>query len=90
MLAAFSLAGETDVHRANALKTLAAVAINGVAAVAFAAAGRVDWPLAAAMAVSAVLGGRNGAQLALRTGPQVVRWTVIAVGLGVEIWQLVR
>jgi uncharacterized membrane protein YfcA len=50
----------------------------------------VDWPLAAAMAVSAVLGGRYGAQLARRTGPQVVRWTVIAVGLGVEIWQLVR
>ncbi len=89
MLAAFALAGETDVHRSNALKTLAAVAINGVAAVYFAGAGRVDWPIALMMGVSSTLGAAQGAKLALRFGPKVVRWTVVAVGVGIGVWQLV-
>jgi uncharacterized membrane protein YfcA len=90
MLAGFALAGETDVHRANALKTLAAVAINSVAAIYFAISGNVRWPEALWMAVGAIAGGRYGARLALRFGPKVVRGTVIAVGLGIGVWQLLR
>ena len=90
MLVAFALPGDTDVHRSNALKTLAAVAINGVAAVYFAGAGRVDWPIALMMGVSSTLGAAQGAKLALRFGPGVVRWTVVAVGVGIGVWQLLR
>lgn len=82
ILAALGLMGVRDIHRANGLKNLAAVCINGVATVTFVVGGRVVWSVAAAVAVGAVVGGVAGAGVARRVGQRAVRWTVMAVGLG--------
>lgn len=73
MLAAFSLLGVDSIHEANALKSLLGVLINGVASVAFLAAGRGDlrstWPIV----VTAVAGGYWGAAAARRVDAKRIR-----------------
>ncbi|MBM3801813.1 MAG: sulfite exporter TauE/SafE family protein [Acidimicrobiia bacterium] len=80
MLAALSLLGLTDIHQMNGLKNLFALCINVVATAYFLAAGLVNWPVAATMALGAVAGGYGGAGLARKVGPAIVRRTVIAIG----------
>lgn len=80
MLAALSLMGLEDIHEMNALKTLLATLINGIAVVAFAAARVVAWPEAIVMAVGAIVGGYSGAALARQVRPQLVRSFVMVVG----------
>ena len=84
MLAALGLLGLTDIHRMNALKNLAAVCMNGIAALTFAVAGRIDWPIAGLMMVGGVLGGYSGAGMAKRLGQKVVRRLVIGIGLTIS------
>jgi uncharacterized membrane protein YfcA len=81
MLASLALLGLTDIHRMNALKNLAAVCINGLAAITFALAGRIDWPIAFLMMAGGVLGGYSGAGMAKRLGQVIVRRLVIGIGL---------
>lgn len=88
MLAALGFLGQTNIHRMNGLKNFAAVCINGVGALTFILYRRVDWPLAALMAVAAVLGGLGGAGLARRVGQANVRRAVIAIGLGFGVYTL--
>jgi hypothetical protein len=90
MLAELGLVGLTSIHEMNGLKNFGAACINGVAAVYFALDGQVVWHLAALMAVGAVLGGYGGAWLAQRIGERMVRAVVIATGLGIGVWMLVR
>lgn len=80
MLAALAVLGMRDIHRMNGLKVVLATLINGVAIVAFLAAGVVDVPVGLAMAVGAVVGGYGGARTARRLPPEWVRGFVIAVG----------
>ena len=84
MLASLALLGLTDIHRMNGLKNLAAVCINGLAAITFALAGRIDWPVAAMMMVGGVLGGFAGAGMAKRLGQTIVKRLVIAIGLTIS------
>ena len=84
MLASLALLGLTDIHRMNGLKNLAAVCINGLAAVTFALAGRVQWPTALMMMVGGVTGGFAGAGLAKRLGQTIVRRLVIGIGLTIS------
>ncbi len=88
MLAALGFLGQTNIHRMNGLKNFAAICINGVGALTFILYHRVDWPLAALMAVAAVLGGLGGAGLARRVGQANVRRAVIAIGLGFGVYTL--
>ncbi len=90
MLAAFGLLGLQRMHRMNALKNFAAVAINVVAAIAFVVGRKVDWLLAADMAVGAILGGAAGARLARLLGERFVRGAVVAVGLTIAAVMFVR
>jgi uncharacterized protein len=89
MLAELGLVGLTNIHQMNGLKNFAAVCISGIAAVYFALGKHVDWPLAALMAVGAVLGGYSGAWVAQRIGQAMVRWVIIAIGLGIGVYMLV-
>ena len=90
MLAALGLMGLTNIHRMNGLKNLAAVCINGVAALTFILGGHVRWPQALVMAVGGMLGGLLGARLALRVGPRTVRRAVTAIGLVMGVYLLRR
>jgi len=80
MLSALAYMGLRDVHEMNALKTLLAVIMNGVAAVWFTMEGKVNWTYAIPMAISAIAGGYIGARLSLRFPSASVRKVVIAIG----------
>jgi uncharacterized membrane protein YfcA len=84
MLAFLSLVVAEDIHHKNALKNLLAVAINGVAAVYFVAAGLVSGRAAAVMTVGAVTGGYVGGQLARRVPARAVKMVVVSIGLGLS------
>jgi len=90
MLAALSLTGMREIHRMNALKNLSAALINGVAVALFVHAHAADLPIAAFMAVAAILGGRSGARLAQRVRPESVRRLVTLIGLAITAFLFAR
>jgi uncharacterized membrane protein YfcA len=79
MLAVLSLLGMVDIHPMNALKTVLATLVNGVAVVAFIVAGAVAWAPGAVMIVGGVVGGYAGASIARRVSPARVRALVLSV-----------
>ncbi|XYI00741.1 sulfite exporter TauE/SafE family protein [Sorangium sp. So ce1128] len=76
-----SFAGNVDIHRMNAIKTVLASLINGVAAIAFLFAGAVDAVATPIMMAAAVVGSFAGAAVARRIEPRKVRWFVVVLGL---------
>ncbi len=90
MLATLGFAGFTNIHRMNGLKNWGGFCMNLIAAIIFAATGRVDWPIALAMTGGAALGGYAGSRFAQRIGPTPVRRAIVAVGLVSGVWMLMR
>jgi uncharacterized membrane protein YfcA len=80
MLAGFSLMRLGNIHEMNALKSLLAAAINGVAIVTFVIFGLVEWLPALAMLCGAIAGGYLGASTARRLDPKKVRIAVVLLG----------
>jgi uncharacterized membrane protein YfcA len=76
--------------RLNALKQAVAFATNIAAAVFFLFSGQVVWPLAAVMAVAALLGGALGGRLAGRIRPAMLRLVVVVIGVVVAVLYLIR
>lgn len=90
MLATLALMGMENIHEMNALKTLLAVLINGIAVVAFIFAGVIAWPQALLMAIGAIAGGYGGAALARQLNPKFVRMFVIIVGFTLSAYLFYR
>ncbi len=90
MLTALGFMGVADIHRANAVKTVLAGAINVVSAVMFAVCGGVRWDLAGVMALAAVGGGYLGARTARRLPGWVVRWVVVGIGFGLAAYYFAK
>lgn len=86
MLAAFAIAGMTNLHEMNGLKALLAVAINGVALVAFIIDGVIAWGPGLVMVAGGITGGYLGAALARRLGAAVIRRVVIVIGWTMTIY----
>ena len=86
MLAGLSLMGLRNIHQMNALKTVLASCINGVAVLIFIIARVVAWPQAVVMLVAAIVGGYGGAYYARKLDPRYVRGAVIAIGVGMTLW----
>ena len=86
MLASLALMGMDGIHAMNAIKTLLASLINGVAVVAFIASGIVSWPHAAVMIVGGIAGGFGGASLARRLPPARVRRFVMVVAYTMTLY----
>ncbi|MCU0703412.1 MAG: sulfite exporter TauE/SafE family protein [Fimbriiglobus sp.] len=90
MLTALGFMGLSNIHHANAVKTLLASVINGVSVVVFVAGGLIDWPAAACMSAAAVIGGYVGARVARTLPGNYVRWVVIVIGFtlaGYYLWK---
>jgi uncharacterized protein len=90
MLATLALMGLENIHEMNAVKTLLATLINGIAVVTFAIAGAVAWPAAILMAFGAIVGGYGGAAIARRLDPRLVRGFVIVVGFALSLYLLIN
>jgi uncharacterized membrane protein YfcA len=90
VLAVLGLILDDSLTRLNALKQVIGFATNVAAAIFFVFSGKVVWPVAAVMAVGALLGGALGGRLAGRVKPSTLRWMVVAIGVTVSIIYFVR
>jgi uncharacterized protein len=90
MLAMLAVLGMTDVHSMNALKSVMAFVINGVAVVTFIVARAVYWKPGIVMIVGGVLGGYIGARYAMRLPQAWVRVFVVLVGMGMTVYFFVK
>lgn len=90
MLATLALAGMTDIHEMNGLKSLLSVAINGVALAEFIATGAVVWIPGLVMVAGGVAGGYAGAATARRINQRSVRLFVIVIAWGLTIYFFLR
>jgi uncharacterized membrane protein YfcA len=76
--------------RVNALKQAVSFVVNICAAIFLCFSGKVQWSLAAVMAVAALVGGSAGGHLAGRLPPKKLRSLVIVFGFVVGVIYLVR
>jgi uncharacterized membrane protein YfcA len=90
MLAILSLLGMTDIHRMNAMKTVLATLVNGIAVVAFVVAGAVQWTPGIVMIAGGISGGYAGAAVARRVDAKYVRWLVLAIAWGMTAYFFAR
>ncbi len=86
VLATLGLIYSDTLNRLNALKQAIAFSINISAAIYFCFSGRVSWITVIVMSAGAILGGYLGGRLSSHIKPQILRWTVIVIGLLVAIY----
>ncbi len=90
VLAVLGFFCDDTLTRLNALKQCISLSINVAAAVFFIFSGMVMWPLVTVMAVGALAGGAIGGKVAGRINPDLLRWTIVVIGLVVGVILLVR
>jgi uncharacterized membrane protein YfcA len=90
MLAVFAMTGMTDMHAMNGLKVFLAVAINGVALVAFVAQGAVAWPPGLVMVAGGIIGGYAGAAIARRFDERRIRMFAVTVAWAMTVYFFLR
>ena len=90
MLAAMAIAGMTDMHEMNGLKTVLAIAINGVALVTFIATGSIAWVPGLVMVAGGVSGGYLGAATARKVAGDRVRVIVIVIAWTMTAYFFIR
>ena len=86
MLSTLGLMGLKNIHEMNALKTVLAGSINGVAIIIFLIKGLYEPKLALAMMAASILGGYLGARYGRKLQQKYIRWFVIAVGFSLAAW----
>jgi hypothetical protein len=79
-----------DLQRLNALKGLLSLVVNLVGVAIFVFSGRVDWPVALVVAVTAWGGGLLGVRIARVLPARVLRVLVVCLGVLVAVVLLVR
>ncbi len=89
LLAVLGLLLDDTLRRVNALKQAISLITNVVAALFFAASGKVVWSLVLVMAPASLLGGAVGGRLVGRINPLVLRAIVITSGIAVAVKLLV-
>jgi len=90
LLSSLSILGMTDILQMNALTSLFALCVNGVAAILFITMRMVDWHYVLPMAIAAVIGGYGAAGVARRIGRVAVRRFVIFVGFAMALFLFLR
>src|SRR5262249_51133434 len=88
MLAGLGVVGFTDIHLMLALRDVAAVWGNAVAAAWFVARGAISRRRAGVMPVGQIVGNYVGARLARALRPELVRRAVVAIGVAIGLWLL--
>jgi uncharacterized protein len=94
LMGIFGVMLQGSLQQANAVKVVLSLAVNLVAAVAylFFAYERIDWLVAALIAVGSLFGGWLGARIGRRLSPLVLRGCIVVLGVVAFvhlIWQLV-
>jgi hypothetical protein len=92
LLALFALWGMANIHEMNGLKNGLSFALSAISVTVFAIGGLVEWKLAAAMMVAAILGGYAGAPIARALPKSLVRTLIAIVGFSMSavfFWRLI-
>ena len=79
-----------DLQRLNGLKSLLSFIAKIVGVLVFVASGRVDWPFALILLVTAYAGGLWGARISRRLSPRVLRHAVVLLGVAVAVGLIVK
>ncbi len=90
LVAAIGLVLDEPLARINALKNAVSTVVGGVTVVVFALFGPVNWAAVAVLAPATIVGGYLGATLARRLPAPVLRIVIVAFGLCVGGWLLLR
>jgi len=90
MLTVLTTLGMTDILKMNALTSLYALCINGIAAALFIWSNMVQWHFVLVMALAAIAGGYGAAGVARRIGRTAVRRFVIAIGYIITVVLFIR
>ncbi len=90
ILSVLGLFVKDTLTRLNALKQCITLGSNVAAAVFFLFSGMIVWPVALVMAAGALVGGAAGGKIAGRINPELLRWTVVIIGVSIGILFLVR
>jgi uncharacterized membrane protein YfcA len=85
MMAVWSVFGITDIRAMNAGRILLVTAMNSVAVVTFAVAGKVFWVPALTMGLSSMLGGYAGARVGRRMDPAKLRILISCFNVGITL-----
>jgi len=80
MMAVLGLGLDLDLRVVNALKTLALLAANVVAAVIFVFVADIDFHVAGLLAAGSVVGGYVGAHIGRRLPPTLLRILIVLAG----------
>ena len=89
MMAVLGLGLDLELRIVNALKTLAVMAANVVAALIFVFVADLDWAAIGLLAAGSVVGGYVGAHIGRRLPPTVLRVLVVLVGTIAAVTMLV-
>ncbi len=76
---------DETLQRQNAVKNVLAGLVNLVAAIVFIATAHVDWAAVGLIAAGSIIGGVLGARVGRRLSPNVLRATIVVVGLAAII-----
>jgi uncharacterized protein len=90
MLAALALAGMTDIHRMNGVKSVLAVAINGVALAEFVLHGVIAWGPGLIMIAGGIAGGYLGAAVARRISGRIVRGFIVVIAWTMTVYFFIQ
>jgi uncharacterized membrane protein YfcA len=90
MLATLGVTLEDTLNRLNAVKQVLSCVINLSAALFFLNSHQIHWPVAAVMAVGALVGGSLGGRWARVIAPTRLRYLVVIIGVGVGIFYLLK
>ena len=85
MLALLTAMVAEPLARTNALKNVIGGLANGVAAIAFAVFGQVDWAAVAPLAAGFLIGGWTGPALVRRLPGRAMRVLIAVCGLAVAV-----
>jgi hypothetical protein len=77
LLAAYSIFGNLELGRANAIKNLLIAANTVVGIIVFAAAKTIDWPTALTVMVGTALGGYLSVKFSRIISPSALRWAIL-------------
>lgn len=89
LLAVLGLLLHDDLQRLNALKGLLSLTVNIAGVVVFLLSARVSWGYAAVLAASAFIGAHAGVGVARRLPPEVLRYSIVTLGVAVATTMLV-
>ena len=90
MLAVMTIAGMKHIHVMNGLKSVLAVAINGVAVVEFIASGAIAWQPGLVMMAGAIVGGYLGAAYSRKLDQEWMRRLIIVIAWVMTLYFFVR